>query len=163
TWPNIAGLVMCFCLAIVSKFSGVLLVPIVMLLLFIATMRRPSIVTKRRAASLMCLLAVASIAAVWLVYGIRYAPSDSPAWVLGMQDTPLVQQRTPELARLLGWIDAHRLLPNAFTQGFLICVATARTLPAYLLGNYSSTGWWYYFPVAFFVKTPDALLALTAI
>ena len=34
---------------------------------------------------------------------------------------------------------------------------------AYLLGVYSHTGWWYYFPVAFAVKTPLGLLALLAI
>ncbi len=30
--------------------------------------------------------------------------------------------------------------------------------PAYLLGQYSHQGWWYYFPVAFAVKTPPATL-----
>ncbi|HTL70506.1 MAG TPA: glycosyltransferase family 39 protein [Candidatus Eisenbacteria bacterium] len=32
--------------------------------------------------------------------------------------------------------------------------------PAYLMGTYRSTGWWYYFPVAIAVKTPLPLLAL---
>jgi hypothetical protein len=31
---------------------------------------------------------------------------------------------------------------------------------AYLLGNYSGTGWWYYFPVAILAKTPIAQLLL---
>ena len=31
---------------------------------------------------------------------------------------------------------------------------------AYLLGRMSKTGWWYYFPVAFAVKTPTAVLLL---
>jgi tetratricopeptide (TPR) repeat protein len=29
---------------------------------------------------------------------------------------------------------------------------------AFLLGNYSTTGWWYYFPIAFLLKTPVPLL-----
>ncbi len=33
---------------------------------------------------------------------------------------------------------------------------------AYLLGQISQKGWWYYFPVAFLVKTPTATLALCA-
>jgi 4-amino-4-deoxy-L-arabinose transferase-like glycosyltransferase len=33
---------------------------------------------------------------------------------------------------------------------------------AYLLGRFSESGWWYYFPVAFAVKTPTATLALFA-
>jgi hypothetical protein len=34
---------------------------------------------------------------------------------------------------------------------------------AYLLGMYSHTGWWYYFPVVFAVKTPIGLILLLAI
>jgi tetratricopeptide (TPR) repeat protein len=33
---------------------------------------------------------------------------------------------------------------------------------AYLLGNYSTEGWWYYFPVAIFFKTPLPVLLLLA-
>ncbi len=32
--------------------------------------------------------------------------------------------------------------------------------PAFLLGNYSDSGWWYYFPVAFALKTPLPTLIL---
>ncbi|MEI4861449.1 hypothetical protein Q8G41_28060, partial [Klebsiella pneumoniae] len=35
--------------------------------------------------------------------------------------------------------------------------------PAWLLGQHGNTGWWYYFPVALAVKTPLALLILTAV
>ena len=64
------------------------------------------------------------------------------------------------LGGLAGWIDDHRLLPNAFTQGLLYSQASARELPGYLAGHYSADGWWYYFPVAFSLKTPAALLLL---
>ncbi|HUM70314.1 MAG TPA: hypothetical protein PLK31_15890, partial [Chloroflexota bacterium] len=32
--------------------------------------------------------------------------------------------------------------------------------PAFLMGQYNSTGWWYYFPVAFLLKTPLPTLVL---
>lgn len=35
-------------------------------------------------------------------------------------------------------------------------------MPAFLLGAYSTSGWWYYFPVAFAVKTPLPTLLLCA-
>ena len=35
-----------------------------------------------------------------------------------------------------------------------------KTTPAYLLGQYSDHGWWYYFPVAFVLKTPLPTLIL---
>jgi len=38
---------------------------------------------------------------------------------------------------------------------------TERGNPAYLMGRYSTTGWWYYFPLAFLIKTPvPTLLSL---
>ena len=35
-----------------------------------------------------------------------------------------------------------------------------KSTPAFLLGNYSDSGWWYYFPVAFLLKTPLPTLLL---
>jgi len=35
--------------------------------------------------------------------------------------------------------------------------------PSYLLGEYSTTGWWYFFPVVIAVKTPLAFLGLTVV
>jgi Dolichyl-phosphate-mannose-protein mannosyltransferase len=35
-----------------------------------------------------------------------------------------------------------------------------KSTPAFLAGNYSDTGWWYYFPVAFLLKTPLPTLIL---
>jgi 4-amino-4-deoxy-L-arabinose transferase-like glycosyltransferase len=35
--------------------------------------------------------------------------------------------------------------------------------PAYLLGSTSATGWWYFYPVAFLLKTPAALHVLAAV
>lgn len=40
-----------------------------------------------------------------------------------------------------------------FFQGIVIQF-TRTGSPAYLFGQYSETGWWYYFPLAFLIKTP---------
>jgi hypothetical protein len=61
---------------------------------------------------------------------------------------------------VLDWVDIHRLLPNSYVQGFALSQAQAQTRPAYLFGRFNTTGWWYYFPVAFFIKTPVALILL---
>lgn len=37
-----------------------------------------------------------------------------------------------------------------------------KSTPAFLLGEYSDSGWWYYFPVTFVLKTPVAALILLA-
>ncbi|MGH7553861.1 MAG: glycosyltransferase family 39 protein, partial [Longimicrobiales bacterium] len=44
-----------------------------------------------------------------------------------------------------------------FTLGH---VSKGHGAPGYLLGEFSPTGWWYFFPVAFLFKTPVALHAL---
>jgi len=37
---------------------------------------------------------------------------------------------------------------------------SVRGHPAFLMGQYSNTGWWYYYIVAYFLKTPSAFLLL---
>jgi tetratricopeptide (TPR) repeat protein len=64
------------------------------------------------------------------------------------------------LAAVAGWVDAQRLLPNVFTQGFVLAQATSETFPAYLAGEISEKSLWYYFPAAFLLKTPSVLLVL---
>jgi tetratricopeptide (TPR) repeat protein len=70
-----------------------------------------------------------------------------------------VKAQAPRLSEVIATADARHVLPNAFSQGFLVSQATARQR-AYLAGEYSDDGWWYYFPVAFLLKTPSALIAL---
>jgi hypothetical protein len=48
-----------------------------------------------------------------------------------------------------------------FTEGFLIFAqSTTTTNDNFLAGHYSTSGWWYYFPVAFLIKTPVGFLTL---
>lgn len=158
---NLAGLSVFFALAIVTKFSALILGPMVLALLVVAVRRRTA-VTARAAAGILVLLTVVSIAAVWTIHGFRYAPSDSPSWLLHLEAMPLART-VPAVASVTAWIDRHHLLPNAFTEGFLIFAQSM--LPpnhTFLAGAYSDEGWWYYLPVAFLIKTPIALIALFA-
>jgi len=156
---NIVGLVAFFVLANISKFSALILGPIVVVLLGIGLVR-PRTLTLTKASGIVALLAVVTWLSIWAVYGFRYTPSRSNAWLFQLQNYPLVQQRIPRLASIGEWIDAHHLLPNAYTQGFLLGQAKAQVRAAYLAGNYSIDGWWYYFPAAFLIKTPVALVIL---
>ena len=159
---NLTGLSIFFALAIVTKFSALILGPMVLALLIVAT-RHGTTITPRAAAGIVALLAVASFAAVWAIYGFRYAPSGSASWQVHLEQAPLART-VPLIASVTGWIDRHHLLPNAFTEGFLIFAQSM--LPpnhAFLAGAYSDEGWWYYFPVAFLIKTPISLIALVAI
>jgi hypothetical protein len=158
---NVAGLTICFVLAILSKFSGLILGPV--LLLMVIAARRRGAFSARTIAQIVVLLIVGTWVGAWAAYGFRYAPGTSPGWQFGLQHNPAVIQAVPALASIVGWIDAHHLLPNAFAQGFLHGQGLVQGRPAFLAGSYSDFGWWYYFPAAFLMKTPLALLTLLAI
>lgn len=79
-------------------------------------------------------------------YGFRFqsVPIPETAWLPGLSRLPLP---VPQL-----FMDSLRL-GLRYNDGKL-------PIYAYLLGEYSLRGWWYYFPVVFFLKTPLAFWAL---
>jgi len=160
TLTNLAGLAVFFALAVISKFSGILLVPIIGTLLVLAVARRR--LPARDALFIAGVLMLATYVAIWMAYGFRFAPGPTATWSFHFQDGAFAQH-APGLARVVGWIDDHQLLPNAFTQGFLYSQGSVRELGAFLAGQYSTDGWWYYFPVALSLKTPLSLMALVAL
>jgi hypothetical protein len=158
---NVGGVITFFMMAIVTKFSAIILGPLLVVLLA-AAVRAGTRITLRRMAALVPALALSAVLAVWAVYGFRYAPTGSADWILTLEGAPPAQT-VPTIAHLTAWIDRHHLLPNMFTEGFLIFAQSTTTTNAnFLAGDFSSTGWWYYFPVAFLIKTPLGFLLLVA-
>jgi hypothetical protein len=62
--------------------------------------------------------------------------------------------RRTVLVTLKDW----KLLPEAYVHGFAYVLHAAENRGAFLAGNYSQTGWWWFFPYAFLIKTPVAEL-----
>jgi 4-amino-4-deoxy-L-arabinose transferase-like glycosyltransferase len=60
------------------------------------------------------------------------------------------------------WLAAEMPLPAPMFAIGLITVSRHSSIghPSFLLGRYSNTGWWYYFPVVLFFKTPLPFLGL---
>lgn len=158
SWPHVAQTCVLFALAVIAKFTAVLLCGSMLLLIVASAAARR--LTLGRALGLIALLGASAFAAIWAIYGFRYAPSADPAWLFAFHRDPEIVRLVPGLSSLVGWIDAHHLLPNAFSEGFLIGQSKAVDRPAYLLGTIAPGGWWYFFPVAILVKTPIAILAL---
>lgn len=156
---NVLGVSAGVGLALTTKFSAVLLIPIIAILLTVAVVRRA--ITVRAALIVAAAVAGGTLAAIWAAYGFRWEPSATGAWVFRTQD--INGSAGVVVASIAEWIDAHHLLPNAFTQGFVYNLWSVQALGAYLGGEYSATGWWYYFPLAMALKTPLALLALVAV
>ena len=156
---NIAGLAVFFVLAMLSKFSAAILGPVVLVLLVMIAWRRGTL-SASAVAGVVALLVAATWLGVWAAYGFRYAPSATPDWLFALQHHPAAERAVPTIAALVGWVDSYHLLPNAFSQGFLHGQGLVQGRPSFLAGSYSNFGWWYYFPIAFLIKTPLALLAL---
>ncbi len=174
TVGNVAGVTAFFALAQVSKFSALLLGPIVLVLLAVQVLREDPWPCRRaeggefrsRRAKLFVSLAVAAIlalasyTAVWAAYGFRYGPiTPSDDLRLVREDTQLLQS-VHTVVRVADWLDERHLVPNAYAQSFILNQVKAQHRTGYFAGQTSRTGWWYYFPVAFLVKTPLTILLL---
>jgi tetratricopeptide (TPR) repeat protein len=153
---NLAALSAGCALAVMTKFSGVLLVPIGIALLAIAWWQ--SRVTARQVLAVCASSLAVTVIGVWAIYGFRDLPSDTAGWRFDLSGTAPDHFLTP----IVAWAGARHLLPNAFLEGALYC-AVSSVQSSYLLGEYSASGWWYYFPIAFLVKTPAAALLFVAV
>ena len=136
-----------------------------------------------RAATVLALFAgvcLTCVAVVWASYGFRFAPTPDPSIefnILGLKGVVAereIQARNgnfrPTPAELSAWkpgpmvaaalfANDHKLLPQTFLAGLLYTHASTQVRDSYLMGQFSATGWWYYFPVAMVIKTPLPTLA----
>ncbi len=153
-------------LGLLSKFSSLFLIPVLVLLYGVRWWQQGARPPQSGRGlglrhGLVSLAVVAVIAAVAI--GLAYGPATVRS-LQGPALTEVMQGKTAitEALRCLGWffdLPAHPYLLG------LNRVSEFNTggHNAYLLGQHSMFGWWYYFPVVFLVKTPTAVLLLTAV
>lgn len=165
TWRAGLGFVVATALAAVSKFSAPILGPLALLLFATRVLRNETwggARTRARrallAAGLLASALLASWGTIWAAYDFRYEAAPAPVEVVRLDLDESVRARVPRTAAAVGWSERHRLLPNAFAQGFLYGRLRAEGRAAYLLGEVSLEGFRLYFPVAILAKTPLALL-----
>ena len=142
-------------LALLAKYSCVLLVPAVAGLAVLAAATRR--VSWRHAILGIAALGAVAYAVVWAGYGFRYAASPDPghrfAWEF-LESEPGGVPGPVRLAR------DNRLLPEAYLFGITYAQARSHERFAFLDGEESVEGWLRYFPEAFVLKTPIAFLIL---
>lgn len=129
----IAGLILG--LAQVSKFSAVYLIPTVMIILVSDRIWKSTAASRLSAMTTLAyltMIAVAAYFAIWVVYGFN-----------------------------LGALKGYPFPAREYLTGLQAATSLiAGGKDSFLLGAYSPNGWWYYFPVAFAVKTPIPTLIL---
>jgi hypothetical protein len=160
--------------AVGTKFSGVALLPILLLLAVVVALRPEPLVVEigrrrreirgrgdRLALMGAVLVAMAPIAllVVWASYGFHSPLSPEPA-VDAAFDWASIQPPDPFVRGLLALVRRWRIVPEAWTYGFLHFLEHSQTRPAFLMGEYSETGWHRYFLMTFALKTPLPLLVL---
>ncbi|MCE5306395.1 MAG: glycosyltransferase family 39 protein [Acidobacteriales bacterium] len=159
----LAGVV--FGLAIVSKFSALILVPICVALYALRWRKNKkdfSLARCVKACGLMAALAAVVVIAAYapeakLLLPATRAMRQADSSIQTLRDTIDARSEYGELMRWLGGrlgLQAHSFLVG------LGAVAAHNTVgqESYLLGKLAEHGWWYYFPVLFAVKTPTATL-----
>ena len=163
--------------ALASKFSALILVPILLALAAVVALSSwpltvaryrdaPRAVTKTalRLAVLACvLLAIAAIALVfvWATYGFQPRLANDAEAAASFDWSRL--ERPGAASAALRAVKAIGILPDPFVYGLATVLRDTEGRPAFLFGRISANGWWYYFPATFVLKTPLALLALLAL
>ena len=159
-------------LAAATKHSAILLLPMLLVLSVTELLRRRAAFAQgttgrpetraRQALRLAIAMSVAAaIAAVllWSVYGFRYRARPD-GWQMNPPLTETLGGLRPSEARGIRALAKWHLLPESYLFGLADVQAVANFMPSYIFGKVYAHGVWFYFPVAFVVKSTLALLAL---
>jgi 4-amino-4-deoxy-L-arabinose transferase-like glycosyltransferase len=160
--------------AITTKFSAVFLLPILATMGLAYGLRETARLRSRTDSPPSSLSAVAAgwirrgtdaililgtcWMVIWAVYGFRFSGSPDPSYHF-IWDFPLTGRSW--IAGACRLASDSSIVPEALAYGFQWQNEhNERGHPGYALGDYTQTGWWWYFPLAFLVKTPLPALIL---
>ncbi len=148
-------------LAVGAKFSLVIVLPLCALGALVLFVRPPHPLTRRRVAGHFAAALLVALVAINGVYFFQRPP-------IPAHDLKWMRTKDPEhvevATRLIETL--RPLLPTSLTAGlYSVWIHNRGGHAASLLGQYSMHGWWYYFPVAFALKTslPFLLLAVAGL
>lgn len=165
----------------VSKFSAVIILPVAVLLLVIVLAKSASLSVQlgklgthryetrlKRLAVLMPALLVSAFIAwgtIWAFFGFRYSGFnevnvEEHSYIEPWED---VYEGSETLAPVIDWMRDYRFLPEAYLYGFAHVLFYSGQRHAFLVGNYSIEGWWYFFPFTVLVKTPFPVFILLGV
>ena len=158
-----------------TKFSALVLVPTLIILwcwvalsrvplpLALGRMRVRAVTGVGPKLAVLALSATAmggvALAVVWTTYAFQPRLAND-AEVERTFEWWRIEPETSSLAGAVRAARATRLFPDAYLYGLVYAVRSTKSHPAFLCGQISNHGWWYYFPVTFLIKTPLALPAL---
>ncbi len=161
-------------LALATKHSALLLFPMLGLLAIMevvwhsesTTSPAPnisSVAYALRLATALVIMGGISVAVLWSFYGFHYAPRGeglplNPSMSAQLQRVPSHLQ-----GHVLGQLDHLHLLPQSYIYGLAHVLFQSKAFTSYLLGNVYPHPVWFYFPIAFVIKSTLPFLILLAI
>ncbi|MFC1663180.1 ArnT family glycosyltransferase [Patescibacteria group bacterium] len=172
-----------FVLALLTKFSSIILIPTLLIIYLLYRWQINSSDLSIKKFSLFKIIFVylgITILSIWGFYGFQVqVPNDDPriaslySELNEIVESDTVDEQLPFVKTTINIFDPNTNF-GALTKNFLESVPIPaysywRGLTsvfshnqtghgAYLLGEQSQFGWWYYFPIAFLVKVPVSLL-----
>ena len=150
-------------LGLSAKHTGILIFPMLILVMaadFFVNRREGKGTPRlsKQALSFFTILVIA-VGVLWVMYGFRYAAR--PA---GLQLNPTSAEffsRLKPMDRFLVTTTAKlHLLPESFLYGLADIRMLADFMPTYIVGKVYAHGVWYYFPVAFVIKSTISFMVL---
>ncbi len=172
-YHNLALTAAAFGLAQLSKYSSVLLIPAVPLVLIIERkrLREKKEELKKSGYKTACpgwvpaslLVYIGGALVLWAGYGFEvrgFHELAVPENIASLGTPGLFVKQT--MVKALAFLNPP---PPTYFFGLseTLLDTAAHPKPLYFLGNISKEGWWYYYPVLFLIKEPLALLALVVV
>lgn len=167
----IAGVAVGLTLAV--KHTGFLIFPTLLVLAIIEAVRyaihsktetRPDKPSRRilKLGGSLVVITIIGLMVLWAFYGFRYAARPD-----GLQLNPTlaeyVQGLEPHESWIISKIAQWRLLPESYLYGLVDVRLTANYYTSFVLGKVYAHGVWFYFPLAFLIKSTLGFLALLLI
>ena len=169
--PSASGLVLCSvatALAILSKHSGILVIPTLVLLAFVdfflprgnATTAQDRQRHLRRLALALVTIGVVSYVILWAGYGFRYAARPGQLQIVPSLESYAAGLAHPLQHNVIMFLARHHLLPEAYLYGWVDILLIAGQRTSFLFGHLYDTGRWFFLPAVFLIKTSLTLLIL---
>jgi 4-amino-4-deoxy-L-arabinose transferase-like glycosyltransferase len=157
-------------LALASKHTGILVVPMLVLLLLTEVFRRTetpeSDSTGKRARRLAVAfvgISAIALATLWAFYGFRYTARGEGLTLNPPLAESIHHLTRPREARLLETVARYHLLPESYIYGLADVRIMSDFYTSYLFGKIYPHGTWFYFPAAFAIKSTLPLLLLLGV
>jgi 4-amino-4-deoxy-L-arabinose transferase-like glycosyltransferase len=160
-------------LALAAKHTGILLLPMLVLLAAYEIWRRGGEAegigalskgkrTARLALAIVCMSAIA-IVVLWAFYGFRYQAREAGLPLNPPMATYLSHLSRPREAHILAAVAKWHLFPESYIYGLADVRIMSDFYTSYIFGKVYPHGVWFYFPAAFVIKSTLAFLILLAI